>query len=281
MRSIWNGSILFGEVVIPVGLVPTRRDGGIGFRQLHRDCGMPLTIQLACPVHGALEADDIVKGFELAEGQYVPLENEELEALAPEAGKEIALQAFVPSDELDELAAETSYFLKPSSSQVAARAYVLLAGVLRETNMVALARIVAFGKEWIVGIRPLGGSGPTLILQRLVSTADRVDHAELEQLLAGVAVTDQEANLGRELGMRLFTHLAKKPELLEDTHRDRVTSLVEARLAGQPIIVAPRPEPRQTKIPDGDLSDALTRSIRATRKPRTAKKPARRVARKA
>lgn len=274
MRSIWNGTILFGEVVIPVGLVPTRRDGGIGFRQLHRECGMPLKLQMVCPIHGALEESDIVKGYEVAEGQYVALETEELEAIAPEAGKQIPLQAFVPADELDELAAETSYFLKPAANPIGQRAYVLLAGVLRETTTVAIARLVAFGSEWIVGVRPLGRSGPTMILQRLVAAADRADPAALEELLAGVAVTEQEADLGRQLGNRLGAHLAKKPALLEHTHRERVASLVEAKLAGNPLVVAPRVEANETKLPTADLADALSRSIRATRKPR-AKKPAR------
>lgn len=277
MRSIWNGSILFGEVVIPVGLVPTRRDGGVSFRQLHRDCGMPLKQSLACPIHGVLEEPEIVKGYEIAEGQYVTLEQADLEAIAPEASKQIALQALVPADELDELSLDTSYFLKPSTAPIAARSYVLLTGVLRELDMVALVRLVAFGSEWIAGIRPLGSDGPTLILQRLVPTAERVDHAELEQLLVGVTVTEQEGHLGRELGRRQFTHLAKKPELLENTHRDRVLALVDARLAGQPIVHSPRPEPTQTQIPAGDLADVLTRSIHATRKrrpPSPRRKPA-------
>lgn len=278
MRAIWNGSILFGEVVIPIGLVPSRRDGGIGFRSLHRGsetepCGMPLNQQLVCPAHGPLEESEIVKGYEIAAGQYVPLEQDELETVAPEAGKEIPLQALIPAGELDELAVETSYFLKPSSAPIGQRAYVLLAGVLRETGMVALARLVYSSNEWIVAVRPLGESGPTLILQRLVAAGERVDHAPLEEQLAGVTITDSEAHLGRELGMRLFTHLAKKPALLENTHRDRVTSLVDAKLAGQPIL-RPAPAPKQTQMPaSGDLADALTRSIRATRKTR-ARKPA-------
>lgn len=278
MQSIWNGSILFGEVVIPVGLVPSRRGGGVSFRLLHRGspeepCGMPLQQQLVCPVHGALEESEIVKGYELAAGQYVTLEQDELEQVAPEAGKEIALEALVPIDELDEISVDTSYFLKPSTAPIGQRAYVLLAGVLRETDMVAIARLVYSSNEWLVGIRPLGGSGPTLILQRLVAAGDRVDHAPIEEQLASIAVTDAEAHLGRELGMRLFAHAKKRPALFQNTHRDRVTALVDAKLAGEPILRT-KVEPKQTQIPaSADLAEALTRSIRATRKPRT-RKPA-------
>src|SRR5438067_11359275 len=132
MRTIWNGSISFGLVNIPVGLAlattPKARQSDVTFRTLHRECGTPIRQKRWCPFHEReVGADELVKGWEVAKGQFVIVEDADLEALERGSdSRSIDIAQFVRLDEVDPVFFDRTYFLVPQAAPAAKRPYVLL-----------------------------------------------------------------------------------------------------------------------------------------------------------
>src|SRR5918999_4423009 len=128
MRTIWNGSISFGLVNIPVGLAVATQRSDIAFRTLHRECGTPIKQKRYCPTHERdVEADELVKGWEVAKGEFVMVEDSDLEAIMQiDDSKTIDISRFVDVEEVDPVFFDRTYFLAPASTPAARRPYVLL-----------------------------------------------------------------------------------------------------------------------------------------------------------
>ena len=150
MRTTWNGSLSFGLVSIPVGLAPATkpaaRTSDVSFRMLHRECGTPIKQKRYCPVHERdLDPDEIVKGWEVAKGQFILVEDEDLEALDPARrlalDRDLALRRRPRSIRLF----DRTYFLVPAQAPAARRPYVLLLNAMRETGMAAIGSFVQQG----------------------------------------------------------------------------------------------------------------------------------------
>ena len=133
MRTTWNGSISFGLVSIPVGLSPatatSARQSDVQFKLLHRECLTPIKQKRWCPVHDVeLAPDEIVRGWEAAKGQFVPVEDDELEALESlDTSRAIEIRQFVPAGEVDPIYFDRTYFLVPAATEAQRRPYALLA----------------------------------------------------------------------------------------------------------------------------------------------------------
>src|SRR5207249_5001802 len=140
MRTIWNGSINFGLVNIPVGLAPATkpaaRQSDVSFRTLHRECKTPIRQKRFCPVHEReVGPDEIVKGWEVAKGQFVIVEDEDLEAIVrQDDSRAIEISRFVPLESVDPIFFDRTYFLAPASAPAQRRPYVLLLSAMRETG---------------------------------------------------------------------------------------------------------------------------------------------------
>src|ERR687896_136326 len=125
MRTTWNGSLSFGLVSIPVGLAPATkpaaRTSDVSFRMLHRECGTPIKQKRYCPVHERdLGPDEIVKGWEVAKGQFVFVEDTELEALAQhDDSRSIEITRFVDAADVDPIYFDRTYFLVPAQAPLA------------------------------------------------------------------------------------------------------------------------------------------------------------------
>ena len=197
MRTTWNGSISFGLVSIPVGLAPATkpaaRASDVSFRMLHRECGTPIKQKRFCPVHERdLGPDEIVKGWEVAKGQFVIVEEEEIEALTnQDDSRSIEIARFVDAAQVDPIFFDRTYFLVPAQAAAARRPYVLLLNAMRETGMAAMGRFVQQGREKLCLIRP---KGDALALETLFVSADVYSQAEIEE-----AVDDDD---GEEAGAR-------------------------------------------------------------------------------
>src|SRR3989442_6054233 len=184
MRTTWNGSISFSLVTIPVGLAPATkpaaRASDIAFRQLHRECKSPIKNKRWCPVHEReVESDEIVKGWEVAKGQFVIVEDADLEAIERQnTSRSIEIERFVPVGDVDPIYFDRTYFLVPASAPAQRRPYVLLLEAMRETGAAGLGRFVQAGKEKLCLIRP---RGQALALETLYLAQDEFSHAEIEQ----------------------------------------------------------------------------------------------------
>ena len=140
MRTIWDGSLSFGLVTIPVGLspatTPKARSSDVSFRTLHRECKTPIKQKRWCPTHEReVSNDEIVKGWEVSKGQFVIVEEADLEAIAQhDTSRAIDISRFVPLEQVDPLFFDRTYFLAPSSAAGQRRPYVLLLEAMKETG---------------------------------------------------------------------------------------------------------------------------------------------------
>ncbi|HEX3453942.1 MAG TPA: Ku protein, partial [Gaiellaceae bacterium] len=163
MRTTWNGSISFGLVNIPIGLAPATkpaaRQSDVSFRLLHRECMTPIKQKRWCPVHDReLGPDEIVKGWEVSKGEFVVVEDADLEAIERDStSRSIDITGFVPQDAVDPIYFDRTYFLVPAAAVAARRPYVLLGQAMQETGMAALGRFVLAGKEKLCLIRAQDG----------------------------------------------------------------------------------------------------------------------------
>jgi DNA end-binding protein Ku len=269
MRTTWNGSISFGLVSIPVGLAPATkpaaRASDVSFRMLHRECGTPIKQKRFCPVHERdLGPDEIVKGWEVSKGQFVLVEDEEIEALqAQDDSRSIEIARFVDAAEVDPIYFDRTYFLVPAAAPAARRPYVLLLNAMRETGMAALGRFVQQGREKLCLIRP---KGEALALETLFLSADVYSQAEIEEAVEETGVKDPELALARQVIESLSGDFDAS-ELQSDYRRD-LRALLEAKLAGEEIAA---PEPQEEEAPVVDLMEALRRSVEEAQQ---GKKPA-------
>src|SRR5215211_5720702 len=137
MRTTWNGSVSFGLVNIPVGLAPATkaaaRQSDVSFRMLHRECGSPIKQKRWCPVHERdVESDELVRGWEFSKGQYVMVEESDLEGVALKRSQSIEILRFVEVAEVDPLYFDRTYYLAPAQAATARRPYVLLLEAMKD-----------------------------------------------------------------------------------------------------------------------------------------------------
>jgi DNA end-binding protein Ku len=270
MRTTWNGALSFGLVTIPVGLAPATkpaaRQSDISFRLLHRECRTPIKQKRFCPTHERdVEADEIVRGWEVSKGEFVIVEDADLEAIEQQSdSRTIDIARFVALDEVDAVYFDRTYFLVPAGTAGARRPYVLLLEAMKERGVGALGRFVQAGKEKLCLIRP---KGDALALETLFLAEDVYSQAEIDEAVEGAEVRDAELDLARQLVESLVGEFDAS-ELTSDYRRD-LRAMLEAKLQGAEIA---RPEP-VTETPVIDLMDALKRSVAEAkqRKPAAAK----------
>jgi DNA end-binding protein Ku len=290
MRVTWNGSLSFGLVSIPVGLAPATRPAArqsdVSFRLLHRECLTPIKQKRWCPTHDReLAPDEIVKGWEVAKGQYVVVEEAELEALERhDDSRTIDIERFVPVADVDPVWMDRTYFLVPGAAPAQRRPYKLLLEAMEEAGVAAVGRLVRSGRESLCLVR---ARGKGLVLETLYLVEDVYSQAEIDEAMDATQVKKAELDLARQIVDGL--QAAFEPDELTSTYRRDLRELLEAKLRGEEIST---PEPAPEPAPAVDLIEALrasvaaakassTRQKKAPAKPKAAeKRPARKAARK-
>ncbi|HEY1368767.1 MAG TPA: Ku protein [Gaiellaceae bacterium] len=266
MRTIWNGSISFGLVNIPIGLALATQRSDIAFRTLHRECGTPIKQKRWCPFHERdVESDELVKGWEVAKGEFVFVEEEDLESIALQRSQSIEILRFVQLDEVDPVFFDRTYYLAPASTPAARRPYVLLLRAMEETGMAAIGKFVLWGKENLCLIRP---HEDALALETLFFGEDVRSKAEIEEAVAETDVKDPELDLARQVIASLTGEF--DPNEFENEYRHELRTMLEAKLAGEEI-AKPEPVP---EAPVVDLMEALRRSVADVQEKKSTAKPA-------
>jgi DNA end-binding protein Ku len=264
MRTTWNGSISFGLVNIPIGLAPATkpaaRQSDVSFRLLHRECKTPIKQKRWCPFHDReVGPDEIVKGWEVSKGEFVVVEEADLEALERDStSRSIDITGFVPEDSVDPIYFDRTYFLVPATAVAARRPYVLLQHAMQETGMAALGRFVLAGKEKLCLIR---AQGEALALETMYLADDVYSQAEIDEAVAEAEVKDAEVELARQIIDSLVTEF-RPAEQLTSEYREELRELLEAKLKGQDIS---RPEAVEEEPAAVDLMEALRRSVEEAR----------------
>ena len=277
MRTIWNGSINFGLVNIPIGLAVAQQRKDVSFRTLHRECGTPIKQKRWCPVHERdVEADELVKGWEFAKGQYVLVEESDLEAVALARSQSIDIKKFVDLEDVDPIYFDRAYYLAPADADAQRRPYVLLLRAMQEANVAAIGKFVLWGKENLCLIRPLGES---LALETLYYAEDIRARDEIDEAVGETEVQEPELEMARQLVASLVGEFDSEEFVNE--YRGELKAMLEAKLAGEEIVAPEQPAPAQVV----DLMEALKESVAQARKQKDApaekKKPAARKKRAA
>jgi DNA end-binding protein Ku len=276
MRTTWNGSLSFGLVSIPVGLAPATkpaaRQSDISFRLLHRECLTPIKQKRWCPKHDReVGPDELVRGWEVAKGQFVVVEDEELEALERhDDSRSIEITQFVQLDEVDPIYFDRTYFLVPASAPAQRRPYKLLLEAMRQSGTAAVGRFVRSGRESLCLVR---ARGDALALETLFLVEDVHSQAEIDELMEATEVKQPELVLAGQVIDSLTGEF--DPGALTSEYRRDLKTLLEAKLRGEPIA---EPEPTPEKAPVIDLMEALKASVAAAKTkdaPAAKKAPAR------
>lgn len=172
-RAYWKGQIRLALVSIPVEIYSATKSGAaVSFRQIHEPSGKPVKYEKTVPGIGAVDHDDIVKGFELSKGNYVLLDDEEIEAVKLESKRTLELVQFVDAGDIDVLYYAKPYYVVPAD-ELAEEAYIVLREALRRTKKVGLGQLSLRGQEQLVALRPCGKG---LVLEAL-RYADEVNKA--------------------------------------------------------------------------------------------------------
>lgn len=169
-RAYWRGQIRLALVSIPVEIFSATRSGArISFNQIHRPSGKRISYEKVVPGVGPVDRDEIIKGYQVSRGQYVLLEDEEIEAVAIDSKRTLELVQFVDACEIDPLYFEKPYFVTPQD-ELAEEAYCVLRDALRRSKKVGLGQLSVRGKEKLVAIKPCGNG----LLLELLRYADEV-----------------------------------------------------------------------------------------------------------
>ncbi len=272
-RSIWSGSISFGLVNVPVKLYSAVQRKTVQFHQLHSADHARIQQKRVCSADGAEVAfEDLVKGFEFSPGEYVVIEPEELDALAAKKSRLIEVEQFVDLAEIDPLMFDQPYYVAPGPG--ASKPYRLMVAAMSDTGKAAIGRFVLRQKEHLVALRV---REERLVMETLVYADEIISPATVdEQPTTEPAVSERELDVARQLIEMLSGPF--EPERYHDEYRDAVLALIERKVAGEEISIAPAGADRAA-VPD--LMAALEASIAAVSAhaaqpgPRTAAKKAR------
>ncbi len=254
-RSIWSGSISFGLVNVPVKLYSALSRKTVHFHQLHDTDGSRIQQKRVCAADGEeVPYEHIVKGYEISPGRYVVVESAELESLDPKKTRMIEIEQFVDLAEIDPILYDQPYYLAPAAG--AAKAYRLMLEAMRDAGKVAIARVVLRQKGHLVALR---AHGEVIVMETLVFSDEVVASATLDDLKdAEVEVSERELAVARQLIEMLSGPF--DPAQYRDSYREAVLALIERKVAGEEIAVAP-PPPALAAAPD--LMAALQASVAA------------------
>ncbi len=249
---MWKGAVSFGLVNVPVKLYSATENHDVQFRQVHREDGGRIKYQRTCSIDGAVVAyDDIAKGYETQDGQMVVLTDEDLADLPVSSSREISVEKFVPSDQIDPLLLDKCYYLEPEKQ--AAKPYALLRDALRQADRMAVVTVAIRTRLSIAVLRV---RDEVIVLQTML-WPDEIRAADLN---LGGEVETKPAELAMA-GM-LVESLAGDydPGDYEDDYQQAVESLVRAKLAGGEVR-QPAPAAKDTSGDVVDLLAALQRSV--------------------
>jgi DNA end-binding protein Ku len=271
MRSIWKGAVTFGLVNVPVKLYTATEDHDVELHQVHDKDGGRIKYQRRCEVCGRIvDYDHIDKAFDDGD-RTVILTDEDLSSLPEERSREIEVVEFVPSDQVDPIMFDRSYFLEPDSKS--AKAYVLLRRTLEETDRTAIVHFALRQKTRLGALRV---HGDVLMLQSLLWD-DEVREAKFPSLDEKPRVTAAELAMSEQLVKSYSTDFS--PEKFGDDYQKQLRELIAAKLKKGDDISSD--DTFGTAAPDAppggevlDLMDALKRSVEASRKTRKPTKPA-------
>lgn len=252
MRAIWKGAVSFGLVNVPVRLFSATENHDVQFRQVHEKDGGRIRYQRVCAIDGEeVPYADIAKGYETADGQMVVLSDADMKSLPSRSSKEISIEKFVPSEQIDPLLLDRSYYLEPDKGSV--KPYVLLRDALEKADRMALVTVSIRTRMTLAVLRVREG---VIVLQTLL-WADEIRKPEFDVLSEETHATSKELAMAASLVDSLAGDY--EPDEFEDDYSEAVEALVRSKIEGGEVSAPARPEEEETEVVD--LLAALQRSV--------------------
>jgi DNA end-binding protein Ku len=253
-RGFWSGTVTFGLVSIPVSLMPATRSGGAHFRMLAPD-GTPLARRWRCSKEDVPIADeDIARGWEVRDGRFVLVTDEELEALEPEKSRDIELREFVSCDDVDPLYFERPYYLVPTGAS--SKAYALLAHVMEQTARAGIATFVMRERAYVVALLASNG----ILRAETLRFADEIRTAEAVGLPAPKKAEPARVAALQRAMKRLHAKTLDE-KLLADEFAAAVDAAARKKLDQGRDVVEAKAAPEEEEGTTVDLMTALRKAL--------------------
>ncbi|MBL7258146.1 non-homologous end joining protein Ku [Paractinoplanes lichenicola] len=260
-RPIWTGAITFGLVSVPVAMYSATHDHEVGFHQFEKGTSDRIRYRRVNERTGKeVDYDNIVKGAEVGDGDYVMLEQDELDSVAPGRSKSLDIHRFVELAEIDPLYYQKTYWLGPGSDETA-KVYGLLRDAMADTGRAAVGTLVMRGKEYLTAIR---AEKKLLVLQTMYF-ADEV--RDPDEQIDSLPQRNKAKPAEMHMAQQLIDSMSGpwKPADYRDSYTDRVKDLVKAKSKGKKVKTAePAPDPTAAS----DLFEILRKSVEAASKRR-------------
>ncbi|TIC81637.1 Ku protein [Nocardioides sp. GY 10127] len=261
MRAIWKGAVSFGLVSVPVKLYSATESHDVSFRQVHAKDGGRIRYQRLCSLDGEEVAySEIAKGYETEDGEMVVLTDDDLADLPVTSSREIAVEKFVPSDQIDPLLLEKSYYLEPEKT--GAKPYALLREALRESDRVAVVTVALRQRTTTAVLRVRETDAGDVIVLQTMMWPDEIRTPDFS--VETGEVKDAEVQMARMLVETLAGDF--HPEEFSDDYAEAVEAVVRAKIEGGEV---QRTETStRTSGEVVDLLAALQRSVDAAKQAR-------------
>jgi len=258
MRSIWKGSIAFGLVNVPVKVYTATEDHDIRFHQVHAKDGGRVKYNRVCQVCGnSVEYADIDKAYESPDGDKVVLTDKDFAKLPVAEKHEIPVLQFVPSDQIDPILFDKTYYLEPDSNTP--KAYVLLARTLEQIDRTALVHFTIRQKTRLAALRVRDGM---LVLQTLL-WPDEVRSVSFESIEKAEEPRAQEVKMAETLVESMSDDF--HPDQFKDEYQIQLRKVLDDAIAsGGKVVTTPEAATTETDAEVVDLVSALQRSLEAS-----------------
>jgi len=249
-KSIWNGTISFGLAHVPVKLYSATESKTVSFREVHVTDGARIEHRRICSKEGKeVPYDDVVKGYEVSEDEYVVLEKDEIKAAAGARGKVIELEDFVPAGDIDPVFYERTYWV---GSRDDPEPYKVLHAALERTGRAGIGRFTYHNREYLAAVRALDD---VIALHTMRFHDEVIAPGGVKAKRPNKGPSKQEAEMAVQLVDSLHTKFDAAG--YEDTYREAVLDLVKRKQKGEEIELA-EPEEREDT---SDLGEALKASL--------------------
>ena len=265
MRAIWKGAVAFGLVNVPVKVYAATGENQVPLHQVHKADGGRIRYRKVCSIDGEeVPYEDIAKGYETDDGRMVVLTDGDLDELPLATEREIAVEEFVPADQVDPIMLGKTYYLEPEKT--AAKPYALLREALQQTDRMAVVKVALRQRETMAVLRV---RGKVICLQTLL-WPDEVREADFPILDTEVTVRPQEAQMAASLVESLAADF--DPSDFSDAYKEALEALIEAKVTSGSTVSVPSAAGEE-KAEGGDVVDllsALQRSVERAREARGA-----------
>jgi DNA end-binding protein Ku len=248
--SVWKGMISFGLVSIPIRLYAAARTKRTYLHQIHKECNTRLKQPLFCPhCNRMVERSEVIKGYEYETGQYVLIDGDEIKKITPPSGKTMEIIAFLEEGAVDPIYFDSSFVAMPEPH--AEKPYLLLLKALDDTKKMGVAKVTMHQREYTVFIRARnhGLTLHTMYYQNEIAALEGYGKNY------DIKLKPEEIKLADQLVESLSASF--KPEDYKDEFQERLNELIEAKLKGKTVTVAPKP----AKAPVIDMMEALKKSL--------------------